>query len=537
MTAHVTKNLPVMSETFSVASCDSVDRLAFDSIRNTRESNYHRDIAQFSSFNPPRNVFAAAGSTAPIRSFQARFESILKPTFFERRQITMHSLSQQFSIKGLSQALALTIAIGAPVYAQAQADDLSPDRSRHTDYAGAVYAMSNDFRRNTIVGYGRKDDGTLELLGEYRTGGRGAAFDGGEGLDPLISAYSVIITENRRFLLAVNAGSSTISVMRINDDLSLSRRSVRRVRGVGPNSIAYRDGVIYVSTIDADGRFDGEPDQEGALTGFRLNANGRLVRISRSTRFLDNRPSAVQFSPDGRFLVVSSINAGSSALASGSNDEIVVYEVNRNGRLSRNPVSAATSTELFNDENRNLPSAIGFEIVEDEGEQYVVVTEAREFQADGSPPAFPALQTGSVSTWRLEHNGDLTAINLDVLAGNDLFDGERTACWIEFSKDGNNFWVSNALESSLSTFSFDQGQISLVEQIAAAGESPSDDNPFGTSDGWIDLWASDDGNYVYQLFGLDGTIGVFEVGEDSGLNLIQEVSDLPVENTQGIVAF
>ncbi len=405
-------------------------------------------------------------------------------------------------------------------------------------FEGGVYAMSNDFRKNTIVAYGRNADGTLQLIGEYKTGGVGAAFDGGEGLDPLISAYAVLLTDNRRFLLAVNAGSRSISVMRVNDDFSLSLTSIRKVAGVGPNSIAYHDGIIYVSSIDADNQFAGEPDQQGALTGFKLTPNGRLLRIPRSIRLLENRPSAIQFSPDGRFLVVSSINAGSAALASGSNDELVVYSVERNGRLSKAPVSRATSTELFNAENRNLPSAIGFEIVEDEGENYVVVTEAREFQADGSPPAFAALQTGSVSTWRLEHNGDLSAIQLDVLAGNGLFDGERTACWLEFSKDGNTFWVSNALESTLSTFSFNEGNINLETQVSAAGEPPSNDDPFGTSEGWIDLWISDDGNYLYQLLGLEGAIAVFKVDPDSkDLTLIQEVSDLPVSNTQGIVAF
>ncbi len=413
-------------------------------------------------------------------------------------------------------------------------------RNNGTNFEGGVYAMTNDFYGNSVVAYGRRADGTLKLLGEYATGGKGAAFDGGEGLDPLISANAVILTENRRFLLAVNAGSSTISVFRVRNNLELFLVDQEYVAGVGPNSIAYRDGVVYVSSIDADGVFNGEPDQEGALTGFRLTPGGALRRIGGSVRFLDNRPSALQFSPDGRFLVVASINAGSAALASGSTDELVVYGVSRSGRLTREPLSGATSTLPFNVENRNLPSAIGFEIVEDEGEQFVVVTEAREFQADGSPPAFAALQTGSVSTWRLEKHGQLTPINLDVMTGDGLFDGERTACWIEFSKDGDTFWVSNALESTLSTYSFDKGEIELEERVAAVGTPPADGDPFGTTDGWIDLWASDDGQYVYQLFGLSGTIGVFKVEDDGrgeDLTLIQEVSDLPEANTQGIVAF
>lgn len=413
--------------------------------------------------------------------------------------------------------------------------------SPNVTFEGAVYAMSNDFNANSIVAYGRNDDGTLELIGTFLTGGKGAAFDGGEGLDPLISAYSVILTDDREHLLAVNAGSNSISVFKINADRTLRLTDVKRVYGVGPNSIAYSNGLVYVASIDADGQFAGEPDQEGALTGFRIGERGTLRPIRRSVRLLGNRPSAIQFSPDGRHLVVASINAGSIALNSDSQDEIVVYDVRRGGNISRQPVSAATSTERNNADNRNLPSAIGFEIVQENGKQFIVVSEAREFQADGTPPAFPALQTGSISTWELGRFGDLSPVALDVMTGTDQFDGERTACWIEFSHDEGNFWVSNALEATLSSFSFNDGNIELLERVEAQGVGPTSSVPaeaFSQTDGWVDLWISDDGEYLYQLFGLSGAIGVFKIGDNGSLTEVETVTgDLPESNTQGIVAF
>jgi len=230
----------------------------------------------------------------------------------------------------IASAVALSVlSISATTQATGFAKFFKSKDFAETDFVGGVYAMTNDFGANSIVAYGRNDDGTLELINTFRTGGQGAAFDGGEGLDPLISANAVIITEDREHILAVNAGSNTVSVFKINPDFSLKLTDIERVYGVGPNSITYSNGLVYVSTIDADGEFAGEPDQEGALTGFRLSDSGRLTPLRRSVRLLDNRPSAVQFSPDGRFLVASSINAGSVALASDSQDEIVVYEVNR----------------------------------------------------------------------------------------------------------------------------------------------------------------------------------------------------------------
>ena len=103
------------------------------------------------------------------------------------------------------------------------------------DIAGGVFVMSNIIDANTIVAYQRADDGTLTLAGEFPTGGQGGDFDGGEGLDPLISAYALINTPDNEYLMAVNAGSDTISVLQINDDMTLAVVDTESTNGTGPN--------------------------------------------------------------------------------------------------------------------------------------------------------------------------------------------------------------------------------------------------------------------------------------------------------------
>ena len=209
--------------------------------------------------------------------------------------------------------------------------------------------------------------------------------------------------------------------------------------------------------------------------------------------------------------------------------------VNADGTLSAGAIGAATSTLRGNAANRNLPSAIGFQIV---GDNYVVVTEAREFQANGAPPAFPALQDGSVSTWQIQSNGTLRPIDLDVASG--INNTGRTACWLDFS-DANTFFVSNAIEAGIASFSFNAGEIELLDQVAAQGTGATGNTTdpaaaFGTTEGWIDLWISDDGQYLYQLFGLTGEIGVYAINGTT-LTFIEKISgDLPINNTQGIVS-
>lgn len=434
-------------------------------------------------------------------------------------------------------------------------DDGDPgdDQGDTDEFVGAVYAMTNGDGQivgsnvqgpNTIIAYGRDANGELTPIGPFATDGNGGDFDGGEGLDPLISAYALTKTDDNENLLAVNAGSNTITSFNIEDDFSLEIAGTPQPTGaLGPNSIDVYDvdrdglkGIVYVSNITrAEFLAGGEPEHQGTVTGFWLLDDGSLSPIDGSTRNLENRPSAVQFSPDGNWLVVASINSGAAALASGSEDELVVYRVNADGTLSSDKVGAATSTLRGNTEGRNLPSAIGFQIVEN---NYVVVTEAREFRPDGTPPAFPALQDGSVSTWQIQGDGSLTPISLDVASGEN--NTGRTACWLDFTADGNYFFVSNAIEAGLASYSFNNGVVQLLDQTAAQGQGTggADNGPdaFAVTEGWIDMWITDDGEYLYQLFGLDGTIGIYRVNGQS-LEFVGEASgNLPETNTQGIVA-
>ncbi len=431
-------------------------------------------------------------------------------------------------------------------------------QSLYGQFQGAVYTATNGLDVNEIVAFGRNADGTLSHIGDFSTGGAGSTeFDGGEGLDPLISADSLIVTDDQKHLLAVNAGSDTISSFAINSDFSLDLVSTVASGGVGPNSLAYNNGRVFVSNIDRDGFAlgnpsvaRGEPNDEGNITGFSINSSGILTPISGSTINLDNRPADLGFSADGSNLIVSSITAGSAALP-GANaaNSIAVYGIGSDGAAG-GLLGSAINTPVGNAAGRNLSSAIDFDTTVINGREFVVVTEAREFNSLGGPPALPALQSGSVSVYELLGDGSLSATELDFSLGDPLGDpfdpaNQLTACWIDFGADGTTFYVSNAINSSISSFSLnDDGSLSLIETIAAQGTSGFENGGttgpevFGTTDGFIDLDVSDDGQFLYQLEGLSGEIGVYSVDADSAaLTLLQNVSGfLPEFDTQGIVS-
>ena len=125
---------------------------------------------------------------------------------------------------------------------------------------GAVYVQTNALDGNEVAAFGRNLNGTLFHIGDYSTGGLGSTeFDGGEGLDPLISADSLIAVKNEQFLITVNAGSDTVTSFRIEPDFSLTKISTIASGGVGPNSLAYSNGRLFVSNIDRDGFALGDP--------------------------------------------------------------------------------------------------------------------------------------------------------------------------------------------------------------------------------------------------------------------------------------
>lgn len=406
-------------------------------------------------------------------------------------------------------------------------------------FAGAVYAGTNRISGNSVAAFGRNEDGSLTPIADFTTGGSGRSLDGAnDGLDPLISEDSVLVVDNR-YLLAVDAGSNRITSFRIGTDFRLTLIGSAPTGGTGPVSIAYRDGLVYVVNADSDGVFMTPADQSGNVSGLRIDLNnGQLTAISGSTRELGVRPSDVEFAPDGRQVVISGLNAGSTMLASRSTAEVLSYGVASDGRLTAAPQASVTSTLPGNAAGRNLPTAIGIEVVARGSRQFVVATEAREFLPSGAPGMLPMFQTGSVSTWELAMDGSLAARSQDVRTGPTLTSGPTSACWIAFAPNADIFWVTSASGATISSYRLNtDGTVVLIDGRAASGAPAvaGAANPLATADGFIDLAVSTDGRQLFQLLGLRGTINVYDIGANGALTRRQQATGLlPMSNIQGL---
>jgi len=401
------------------------------------------------------------------------------------------------------------------------------------EFTGAVYAGTNDGQKNGLVAYGSKSDGTLAYIGAYLSGGAGGRLNTGGPVDPLISAHSVLNVDNR-FVLQVNAGSNTISSFRVNKDFSLTLIDVVPSDGFGPDTIAELDGVVYVANVDNDGVYTGPQDQVGNIVAFALNrGTGRLQEIPGSKRQLLGRPSDVAVAPRARSLVVSIYNAGSSAISSdAANAELESFAMSQPGLLTPLPISTVTSTKRNNDDDRNLPGAIGISIRESNGREVVVVTESREFLADGEAASLSQFQTGSVSTFELNRFGFLQPISLDIPTSSQIATGptntSTSSCWISFDKDGRSFWVVSASSSIISSFRFNEnGSVEELDSRAATGEpvNPDAANPAAGATGFVDIAETGNSDFIYELESGAGKVNVYQIASPaSPLNLVQQIA-------------
>ena len=346
--------------------------------------------------------------------------------------------------------------------------------ARAADTSGAadpaVFVQTNQPDGNQIVVYDRAADGTLTQAGTYATGGRGGIAVGAPS-DHLASQGSLVYDADHRLLFAVNAGSDSLSVFRVDGDV-LTLQQVVSSGGGFPASIAVHDNLLYV--LNAGGA--------GILQGFRIDGH-QVHPIQGSARTLSlantdppfflTSPGQVGFTPDGRQLIVTTKGSGST---------IDVFAVAPSGRLSDTPVLNPSATPA--------PFAFMF----DPASQRLVSGEAG---------------ISAVSTYAVGSDGTLSDPH-------SLSDAQVALCWI--TRVRGFYYVSNTGSNTLSRYTIDSnGQPSLLTPTGVVA---------GTEVGPIDSTSAAD-RFLYVENGISGTVDEFRVNDDGSLTSIGTVTGLP----------
>lgn len=368
-------------------------------------------------------------------------------------------MPQRLSLATIGAGLAAAVAASFGV---------APAQAAPADVVGHAYVNDNTAGTNTLAAFDRHADGSLTPMpsSPFAIGGAGA----GAGLG---SQGSLQATADGRYLIAVDAGSSQLSVLRVGADgtPTLVGQPVSS-GGVRPVSVTVsRAGLVYVANVGNGG---------SNYTGFRLHEDdGSLTAIPGSTVPV----------PEGSGVGDVFFNSTADRLVGTRDNTSLIdsFAVRPNGRLVAAPGSPFPAQSL---------GPIGAEFRPTNPSQLFVSN------------AHAGAGNGTVSAFDVDPAGVLTAI------GAAYPNGQTAPCWVEISHDGRYLFAVNTASATISSFRInDDGSLVLLANT-----------PFRVGQGAVDARLSPDGSTLSVTGGSGHVVSTFAV--DGGT--LTELPDSPV---------
>lgn len=291
--------------------------------------------------------------------------------------------------------------------------------------SGYVYVNDNTTGTNTIAGFARHADGSLTPLAgsPFAAGGSGT----GSGLP---SQGAIQLSSDGKFVVAVDAGSNEVSVLRVQNDgsLKLLPGGVVSSGGDRPVSVTVHGDLAYVANASST-----TPN----LTGFNLSPSGRLAPLAGSTVSLPSgsQPGDVLFNLTGTNLVASLVTSS----------QIVSYAVGADGFLTAaadSPVSAQATGPFGSEFNPADPSQL-------------FVTNAHAGAGQGSVSAFTAAADGTLSS----------------IGSSPFANGQTGTCWVEIAPDGHDLFAVNTGTGTISSYAIaSDGTLTLLGETTVSAQ-------------------------------------------------------------------
>jgi len=337
--------------------------------------------------------------------------------------------------------------------------------------ANQLYTQSNE-TANMIVHFSRAADGSITITDRSGTGGVGTngVKSGGtiSGPDSLVSQHSVIISPDKSTLFAVNAGDNSISVFGINQTTgSLSLLNHMTTNGLSPNSLAFNNGVLYVT-------FQAGSNQLGA---YQLGINGTLDQIGLySLNTAGSSPTQLVISPNGDFVVVS---AGTGANA------IISFPINGDGTLASPVINTAGVTTPF----------------------------AGAFLQTTSNWVYLSTDIMSKGLVSYSYSGSGA-----VTSGASAASGVTAPCWLSITPNNQYAFVGNGAGAISSYSVTTAGGVTLLSAQAATEPSVISGVPSVAADSWV----SADGKYLYSDYLGDDKVVAYSISDTGTLTKINE---------------
>ena len=380
-----------------------------------------------------------------------------------------------------------------------------------------IYLETNDAAGNAVLAYVQKPDSTITALpgSPFSTGGKGLA-NPTQGLGPDDADNEVVITPDNKFLLAVNAGSRSIAVFRIEKDGNLTAVNGSPFNSGGPNPESITIDGNYVYIVNKGTNDPEASGNEPNYTVMKIDGNGALSAVDNST--------------------IKAIAGSSPSQALLSNNHHFLFGTDFLGFMLT-PVQGSLRSFIIGSDHK-LTVASAPIIIPGKGGALGLWQHP---SADILYVGFP-LQ-GKVSVYNIDANTGALHLSTTVDAG-------PAACWLRSSKDGKYLYALNSGENTISIFNTSNpGSPTGLGKFTLKNSGPvymAMGLSFTTSEDFS-FEFSRDGKYCYvisQYTNADFSLGnynllhVLVVGTDGLLTEPGEPLQLPVSSTvrpQGVV--
>lgn len=324
---------------------------------------------------------------------------------------------------------------------------------------GAVYTLTNSPSANAVAVFDRAPDGSLAPVATVATGGRGTGANLG-------SAESVVLSDDGDVLVAVDAGSNTVSALDVGAH-SLRPLDTVPSGGTLPISVAIHGALVYALNAGSN-----------SISGFVIGRGG-LLPLPGSTQPLSagaSGPAQIQFGPEGRTLVVTEKTS----------QTIDTFAVGLDGRAGAAQQHASTGVTPF-----------GFDI---DRLGHVLVS-----NAGGS----------SASSYALGRGGSLTPVSGPVA------NGQAAACWLAATPDGRFAYTANAGNGTISGYSVARdGTLALLDPSGLTASTGTGSHP-------LDEAVTRNGRFLYVLADGFHALEGFRIGHHGGLTPVGSAGALP----------
>jgi hypothetical protein len=401
---------------------------------------------------------------------------------------------------------------------------------------GHVYIQTNE-NRNAVIHYTRKSDGTLTEMERVATGGSGSGSFNYRALAPGIvveGAQSVLVSDDRALLFAVNAGDNSVSSLAVDEGGKLVLLDVKRTGNAISGKSGTAKSLAYASssrTLYALHTFGPEH-----IRVFSVDSNGALkVGAKGYSAVPSNKPGRVPtmltVSPDQKYLLV---GCSVDQLPATNPDGTAIVWVERDGK----PHAIAA--------NAPDPDGLGVFPIDQSG----ALGDPTFQDAGASSPWCPIFLNQRPNMFAIGYataNG-LALATIDdagevatgpVVSADTSIGRPSELCWMAISPDDRLAFATMTGYGYIVSWKIEGNALSVARDPAC--DKPAGDGTFRGMGGIVgsspnDMWMSPDGTYLYQIYPNASKLIGYAIQPDGWLEEVTSV-EIPYNSPQGVTGF